>query len=285
MKIIESPREGMQGMEKIIPASDKLNYLHSLLNIGFDTVEAGSFVSARLIPQMADTAEILGQLDPGNSKSNIMVLVVNKQGVDQAVSYPVISHLSFPFSFSPVFLKHNLNASIDQCLQTLHYLLNACSKSGKIPVIYISMAFGNPYGDAWHIDKLLLWIEKLKSLGVHHLPLSNVSIEISPQLISSVFSAVHREFQGMDIGLHLHTTPYLWKEKVRAAFDEGCRRFDTVIHGYGGCPMAGGEMLGNLDTLNMLYFLEESGIKHTLSKAALLESGVLASKIFGKEVI
>ncbi|MHC1706631.1 MAG: hypothetical protein AB9842_03800 [Bacteroidales bacterium] len=283
MKIIESPREGIQGLDYIIPFKQKLDYIQSLLSVGFHTVEVGSFVSPKLIPQMADSAKILERLDYSSTNSGIMVLVVNNKGTDQALAYPQITHLSFPFSFSQVFLKHNLNVSQETCLSTLDYLLNACAKTGKTPVIYCSMAFGNPYGEPWNIDLLLSWIEKLKSFGIQHIPLSNVSIEIDASLISSVYHEVYKEFPEIETGLHLHTSGFQWKEKVEAAWQAGCRRFDTVIHGFGGCPMAGGPLLGNLDTANLISFLEEKQIPSPLDTQLLTESTRIASGIFYQE--
>lgn len=279
MKIIESPREAMQGLSNSIPTEQKINYLQTLLKVGFDTIEAGSFVSPKLIPQLADTKEVLDKLDLSGSRSHLMVLVVNRKGIDLASSLPLISHLSFPFSFSPGFLKKNLNSGPGEVLQVLDYLLNACVKSGKVPVIYISMAFGNPYGDPWNTDLLMTWVSKLKNMGIQHLPLSNVSIEIDSTLINRVFSLINVEFPDLETGLHLHTGKKNWYEQVDAAYQAGCRRFDTVINGLGGCPMADKTLLGNLDTGNFLQFLESKNIT-TPDKAIFSQAAYQASQLF-----
>ncbi len=272
MKIIESPREGMQSLHYTIPTEKKVRYIQRLLKIGFDTVEVGSIVSRKLIPQMADTLEVIQQLDFSGTRSNRMVLVVNKKGGEIISEVKEITHISYPHSISPLFLEKNLNTTPEQSLETVSELVNLSEKTGKQLVIYISMAFGNPYGDPWNMDILRKEIRLLKKIGVRVIPLSNVAIEIDKILIKQVFSQLIPEFPQIEFGLHLHTTNKDWNENVTAAYECGCRRFDSVINGYGGCPMTGKEMLGNLATENLVAFAEEHGLAGDLDHDALNEA-------------
>ncbi|MFZ4521983.1 MAG: hypothetical protein ACOYNC_09765 [Bacteroidales bacterium] len=254
MKIIESPREGMQGFSRIIPTREKVRYINQLLRVGFDTVEIGSIVSPQLIPQMADSLDVLNSLDLAGTTTNLMFLCVNNRGADLLAGRDEITHISYPFSFSPAFLKLNVNTTVQKSFDTAEYVINLCHAKGKQAVIYISMAFGNPYGDPWNLDILVESVSKLYQAGVRIIPLSNVSMEIEPELISKVFSSLIPFFPDVEFGLHLHTSNQGWREKTAAAYDAGCRRFDGVINGMGGCPMAGKELLGNLKTENLVEF-------------------------------
>jgi hydroxymethylglutaryl-CoA lyase len=260
MKIIESPREGMQSLHFTIPTGKKVRYIQQLLNVGFDTVEVGSIVSRKLIPQMADTLEVLQQLDFSNTRSNRMALVVNKKGAEIISGVKEITHISYPHSISPAFLHKNLNSTTDQSLETVSDIANFCEKTGKQLVIYISMAFGNPYGDRWNTDILQESIRELKKIGVKIIPLSNVAIEIDKHLIREIYSLLIPEFPEIEFGLHLHTTNKDWEANISAAYESGVRRFDSVINGYGGCPMTGKEMLGNLKTENLVSFAKDHGL-------------------------
>jgi hydroxymethylglutaryl-CoA lyase len=271
MKIIESPREGMQSLHNIIPTEKKVRYIQQLLNVGFDTVEMGSIVLPKLIPQMADTLEVLKQLDFSSTRSNRMVLAVNTKGAEIISEVKEITHISYPHSISPVFLKKNLNTTTEQSLQTVTDLVNICEKSGKHLVIYISMAFGNPYYDPWNMEILQETIYILKNIGVKTIPLSNVAIEINASQIKDMFSELIPEFPMVEFGLHLHTTNQNWLENITAAFDSGVRRFDSVVSGYGGCPMTGGEMLGNLSTENLVEFAVKRDLAGNLDMASLKE--------------
>ncbi|MCX6247855.1 MAG: hydroxymethylglutaryl-CoA lyase [Bacteroidetes bacterium] len=282
MKIIESPREGMQSLDFTIPTEKKVSYIRQLLKVGFDTVEVGSIVSRKLIPQMADTLEVIRQVDFSATRSNRMVLVVNTRGAELISGVKEITHISYPFSISSTFLKKNLNATTAQSIQTVSEIVNLCEKTGKQPVIYISMAFGNPYGDPWNMGLLIGWIDQLKKLGVKTVPLSNVAIEIGPELIRKVFTNLVPEFPDMEFGLHLHTTNKEWQENVMAAYESGCRRFDSVISGYGGCPMTGKEMLGNLKTENLVEFARGKGLSENLDTAALNDAYQLVASTFVK---
>jgi len=280
IRIIESPREGMQGFPRLIPAREKAEYISQLLKTGFDTVEIGSFVSPRFIPQMADSLDVIRMIDFSATNSSCMFLVVNTKGAECMVKVPEVSHLSFPFSFSPTFLKHNVNRTVDQYFETAGAFIDLCHNNLKSPVIYMSMAFGNPYGDPWSIDKLAEWCGKLHRSGARTICLSNVSIEIDASVISEVFSHLIPDFPDVEFGLHLHTSAEGWHEKVDAAFRAGCRRFDSVIHGLGGCPMSGDKMLGNLATQNLVQFASEKNMIGAFDLAEFEKSCMVAEKIF-----
>jgi hydroxymethylglutaryl-CoA lyase len=280
IKIIESPREGMQGFSRIIPTGEKVRYIDLLLRAGFDTVETGSLVSPRLIPQMADSREVLEKLDLSGITTNRMFLVLNDRGARMVAEEEKITHISYPFSFSPTFLKLNVNSTVEQSLETTKLVAELCRKSGKQAVIYISMAFGNPYNDPWSLDILVEWVGKLYQAGARIIPLSNVSLEIDRTMIRDVFSRLVPMFPDVEFGLHLHTSNLGWFEKVNAAYMAGCRRFDGVINGHGGCPMAGKEMLGNLKTENLVEFAARKKIAVGIRDSAIKEACRLATEIF-----
>lgn len=280
MKIIESPREGMQGFSRIITTAGKVCYINHLLRAGFDTVEIGSIVSPRLIPQMADSLEVLRELDLGGTTSNRMFLAVNRKGAEILSMIDAVTHISYPFSFSPAFLKLNMNTTVEESLETVRDIINLCGKTGKKPVIYISMAFGNPYNDPWYPDLLLHWVKILHAAGAMTIPLSNVSMEIDSELIKTIYSALVPMYPGTEFGLHLHTANQGWYEKVEAAYAAGCRRFDGVINGLGGCPMAGKDLLGNLKTENLVEFAVEKKIPLWIDNEELKEAIRVAGEIF-----
>lgn len=269
MKIIDSPREGMQSLARIIPAAEKIRYIDRLLRVGFDTVEVGSYVSPKVIPQMADSLEVLKQLDRRNVASNIMFLAVNGRGAEVLAPLEGITHLSFPFSFSPTFLKLNVKSTVEESFTTVRQVVGLCRRYGKEPVIYLSMAFGNPYGDPWNPELLAEWTGRLYDEGAYTQVLSNVSLEIGSDLIRDVYGTLIPRFPEVEFGLHLHTDNRGWKEKVEAAWDSGVRRFDGVMSGRGGCPMAGKEMLGNLRTENLVEFARTKGIPCGVDEAEL----------------
>ena len=280
MEIIESPREGMQSLHYVIPLENKVKYLDALLKVGFDTVELGSIVSARFIPQMADTLEVVQKLDYTSTHSNRMILVVNKKGAEIIAERDEITHISYPFSISPAFLKMNLNTTLDKTIETVGEIVEICERKKKHPVIYISMAFGNTFGDEWSMDILRKWINILYRMGVRTIALSNVSIEINNAQISEIFSDLVPRFPDIGFGLHLHTTNRNWYENVNAAYEKGCRRFDAVIHGWGGCPMSGKELLGNLKTENLIEYNYQNHLPLNLNPDALEQSYTLASLMF-----
>ncbi len=256
MRIIESPREAMQGFSHVIPTQEKVRYINHLLRTGFDTVEIGSIVSPKIIPQMADSLEVLKNLDLTGVTTKRMFLVVNTRGAELLAELDEITHISYPFSFAPAFLKRNLNTTPEKSLDTVKVITEICTKTGKQAVIYISMAFGNLDGDPWSIDLLVEWVGKLHEAGAGIIVLSNVAMEIDAAMISDVYSRLIPTLPQVEFGLHLHTTNEGWQEKVNAAYQAGCRRFDGVMNGLGGCPMSGTEMLGNLKTENLVEFAE-----------------------------
>jgi hydroxymethylglutaryl-CoA lyase len=280
MKIIESPREGMQGFTRMISTEDKIRYINRLLRAGFDVVETGSLVSPKLIPQMADSLEVLKKLDLSGITTGRMVLAVNKKGAEILSEMDEITHIAYPFSFSPAFMKLNMNSTPEQALETTGEIVNLCDKNGKQAVIYISMAFGNPYGNPWDMETLVYWADKLHQLGARTIPLSNVSVPLGEKQITEVYSALIPMFTDVEFGLHLHTTGDGWYKRVNAAYLAGCRRFDSVISGRGGCPMAGEEMLGNLKTEDLVEFAWKNRIHITIDQGVMKEVCTLAGKVF-----
>jgi hydroxymethylglutaryl-CoA lyase len=282
IRIIESPREAMQGIKTIIPAEKKIAFINDILKVGFDLVETGSIVSPKRIPQMADSLEVLEKLDISTARSKLMFLVVNKKGAEIISGNEKISALSYPFSVSPAFAKLNLNATMEQTLEVVDSIWELCLKRNKEFILYLSMAFGNPYGDPWSLDLLCQWLERFSDMGIKTIPLSNVVVPIDEQMISKVFSTVIPGFPSLETGLHLHTTFEGWYGKVNAAYLAGCRRFDTVMNGLGGCPESGEDLLGNLDTVNFYEFLKEKGIETSVESEALTEASRHAAKLFSE---
>lgn len=280
IRIIESPREGMQGVEQFIPTSSKIRFVNQLLKVGFNTVEIGSIVNPKVVPQMADTLELIGNLDVENSESERMVLVMSRRGAGRVAPMEEVTALSYPFSFTPSFLEKNVRSTVDEVYGTTAEVINFCGKYGKKAVIYISYAYGNPYGDPWNMDLLLDWIGKLRNAGAQIIPLSNVSLEIDATIIDEVFNAIMTEYPDLEFGLHLHHGAGDWSAKVDAAYLAGCRRFDTVINGFGGCPMSGHELMGNLATQDMVRFLHEKQLPDPLEPTLLNDSIRIANEIY-----
>lgn len=261
IKIIETPRDGMQGIDQFIPTGKKIEYINRLLKCGFDTVEVGSFVSPKAIPQMADTAEVLDKLDLSESKSKIAVLVANTKGGKLAVDFEQVDELFYPFSTSPTFLEKNLHTTIEQAERTIDELQNLCIKNKKELVAFISLAFGDPYGDVWSTDLVNHWVEKLVSKGIKKIPLADTIGDVKPQLIEMVCKAVVLNFPNIEFGLHTHAYPGKGLRKIDAAWQSGIRRFDTVINGLGGCPMTDKELVGNLNLEILLQFCKNNNIQ------------------------
>lgn len=266
MKIIECPRDAMQGIKDFIPTAQKVAYLNSLLKVGFDTLDFGSFVSPKAIPQMRDTANVLSQLD--DSDTRLLAIVANQRGADEACSFERIDYLGYPFSVSENFQKRNTNKSIDQSLSLVEQLQNTCERHHKSLVVYMSMAFGNPYGEHWHEDIVAKWGEKLSDLGVKIIALSDTTGVSNPNNIKSLFSLLIEEFPQIEWGAHLHTHLESWREKVESAYNSGCRRFDGAIKGYGGCPMAKDDLVGNMPTEKLLSFTQEKKIETAINTLA-----------------
>lgn len=281
MKLIECPRDAMQGLHDYMSVEDKVRYINAILKVGFDTIDAGSFVSPKAIPQLKDTAEVLSKLDMSSTKSKLLVITANKRGAEEAVQYDEVSYLGFPFSISETFQKRNINSTIEDSLRRLDKVQNLCVKNNKKMVTYFSMAFGNPYGDEWSPEIVANWVEKLiEGAGVEILSLSDTIGTSKPDSIKWLFEYVIPNFPGVEIGAHLHTTPDTWKEKIAAAIESGCQRFDGAIKGFGGCPMATDDLTGNMATENIISYLNENDMEHGLNEKAFNEALMLSLEIF-----
>lgn len=271
IKIIETPRDGLQGLKDFVPTGEKISYINKLLEVGFDTVEVGSFVSSEVIPQMKDTAEVLQGLDKGTSTSRIMVLVTSKKRGEEAAKYGIIDDLLFPFSVSPTFLKININSDFDKSNGIIQDLLEICDKSKKKLIVYITMGFGNPYGDKWDPGIVEEWVGYLYDFGQRIIPLSDILGNVTPEIITTVYSKLIKTFPDIEFGIHLHARPGEYYEKVDAAYQCGIRRFDSVTGGFGGCPMTGDELVSNLDTHDLVEYCEKNKIPHGLDLVRLGE--------------
>lgn len=271
VKIIECPRDAMQGIEEFIPTGKKIDYLNALLKVGFDTIDFGSFVSPNVIPQMRDTAEVLRKLNFGNPKSEIpnpklLAIVANLRGAEDAIQHEEIFYLGFPFSISETFQKRNTNSTIEESLKTVDAIQNLCSKNKKELVIYISMGFGNPYGEKWNVDIAAKWVEKIAGMEIKIISLADTIGIANPESISFLFKNLIPEFPRVEFGAHLHSAPHNWEEKIDAAYKNGCRRFDSAIRGFGGCPMAKDELVGNMATENLIVYFEKEKVELGLDK-------------------
>ena len=258
VKIIECPRDAMQGIRQFIPTPDKVRYINALLKVGFDTIDFGSFVSPKAIPQMRDTAEVLQQLELSETRSKLLAIVANVRGAQDASQFPVIDYLGYPFSISENFQMRNTGKTVEQSLVTLEQIMEIASNRGKEVVAYLSMGFGNPYGDPWDVDIVAEWTRTLSELGVSIISLSDTIGVASGETISYLFSNLIPRYPAIEFGAHMHTHPAHWHEKVDAAYRAGCRRFDGALKGFGGCPMAKDELTGNMPTEKLLsYFTAE----------------------------
>ncbi|WP_136667983.1 hydroxymethylglutaryl-CoA lyase [Flavobacterium sp. H122] len=280
IKLIECPRDAMQGIKDFIPTDKKVQYIQSLLRVGFDTIDFGSFVSAKAIPQMQDTAEVLSKLDLSKTESKLLAIIANTQGAENASVHPEINYLGFPFSISENFQMRNTHKTIAESLITLQEILNIADKSNKEVVTYISMGFGNPYGDPWNVEIVGEWAEKLASLGVKILSLSDTIGSSTPEVIEYLFSNLIPKYPNVEFGAHLHTTPDKWHEKVDAAYKAGCRRFDGAMQGFGGCPMATDKLTGNMPTEKLLSYFTTQKADHNLSAMSFESAYNEALKIF-----
>lgn len=254
VKIIECPRDAMQGIRTQIPTGAKIRYIQALLGCGFHTIDFGSFVSPKAIPQMADTAEVLSGLDLSRTTSHLLAIVANLRGAEEACRHPQIRYLGYPFSISENFQMRNTHKTIAQSIDLLQEILSEAAKHGKEVVTYISMGFGNPYGDPWNVEIVAEWTERLVAMGVDILSLSDTVGTSTPEIIEHLFGNLIPRYPGVEFGAHLHTHPRSWHEKVDAAFRSGCRRFDGAIQGFGGCPMARDELTGNMPTEKLLSY-------------------------------
>ncbi len=279
VKLIECPRDAMQGLKAFIPTEVKVRYLNQLLKVGFHTLDFGSFVSPKAIPQMRDTAEVLQRLDK-DSPTRLLAIVANLRGARDACSQKAITYLGYPFSISETFQIRNTNATIEESFERVEQIQELCLEHDKQLVIYISMGFGNPYGDPWNYEIVQYWIQRLSALQIRIFQLSDTIGVSTPENISYLFEHLLPLFPKLEIGAHLHTTPQSWREKTEAAWNSGCRRFDGAIRGYGGCPMAKDELTGNMPTENMLAFFREKKIETGLDLQAFQQAMKMAAQIF-----
>ena len=280
IKITECPRDAMQGIKQMIPADLKAKYINQLLKVGFDTIDFGSFVSPKAIPQMHDTAEVLRQLNLTTTKSKLLAIVANTRGAQDACAFEEINYLGFPFSISETFQQRNANSSIAESLTRVEEIQNLCVTHKKELVVYISMAFGNPYGDLWNGDVVIEWTKKLSDLGIKIIALSDTTGVSDKENISYLFSNIIPEFKGVEIGAHLHSTKESALEKIDAAFKSGCQRFDVAIHGFGGCPMAKDDLTGNLATEDLESYFDKNNLLFNVNKQALQKAYADSWRLF-----
>jgi hydroxymethylglutaryl-CoA lyase len=270
----------MQGIKQLIPTELKAKYINTLLKVGFDTIDFGSFVSPKAIPQLVDTAEVLKQLDLSNTKSKLLAIVANQRGAQDACNFEEINYLGFPFSISETFQQRNANSSIAESLIRVEEIQTLCLQHKKELVVYISMAFGNPYGDLWNSDIVMNWTKKLSDLGIKIIALSDTIGVSNPENINYLFSNIIPEFKNVEIGAHLHSTKEKATEKIDAAYKSGCKRFDVAIHGFGGCPMAADDLTGNLATEDLEAYFIKNNINLNLNTEVLREAYESSWNIF-----
>jgi hydroxymethylglutaryl-CoA lyase len=280
VQLIECPRDAMQGWKTIIPTQKKVDYINSLLQVGFSCIDFGSFVSPKAIPQMADTAEVVKTLDRQGSSSSLLAIVANERGAGDAVAFDSIGYLGFPFSVSPEFQLRNTNASQDQALRRVEAIQEICVQKNRKLVVYLSMAFGNPYGDAWSEEIVFEWAGKMAGLDIGILSLADTVGLATPEQVFDMSRFLIESLPDVEMGVHLHSRPDNWREKLDAAWRAGCRRFDGALKGVGGCPMANDELVGNMDSEKMIGYFQEIGQPLPLNEKALAESLRLASQIF-----
>ncbi len=282
MKIIECPRDAMQGLPDFIPTPLKLQYLQQLLTVGFDTIDFGSFVSPAAIPQMRDTAEVLAGLDLSNTRSKLLAIVANTRGAIEAARFEQITYLGFPLSISETFQRRNTNKTMAEALHTLNEIQDICKKSNKTLVTYISMGFGNPYGDPYDTARVIQFVELLMTRGISIISLADTVGVAEAANVRTLFQSLVQEYPAIELGVHLHATPATAMTKIAAAFEAGCKRFDGAIRGYGGCPMANDDLVGNLPTETIFSYLQTQGVVFDLDRHAFERSLKLADEIFPK---
>lgn len=280
IKLTECPRDAMQGLHDFVPTEIKAAYINLLLQVGFDTIDFGSFVSAKAIPQMRDTTAVLDKLEISSSSSKLLAIVANLRGVEDAVQYDQITYLGFPFSISETFQQRNTNSSIKQSLVTVEQMMKQCERNNKMAIVYLSMGFGNPYGDDWSHELLEYWVSQLAERGVQILSLADTIGVSTPDKIRYIFPYLTENFSELEFGVHLHSTPSSWKEKVEAAYQCGCTRFDSALKGYGGCPMASDSLVGNIATENVIGYLKDQGEDLKLNMDKWQEALLFSSRIF-----
>ena len=280
IKLIECPRDAMQGWPHFIPTEKKIKYINALLKVGFDTIDFGSFVSPKAIPQMADTKDIINNLQLVNSKSKLLAIIANERGATDAIVFDEITYLGFPFSVSETFQKRNTNSTIEESLKRVEVIQNLSFINNKELVIYISMGFGNPYGDIYNEEIVFNWVNKLVAMGIKIISLADTVGLASADQVYRVTKNIVDSLPAIEIGVHLHSTPNNWREKIDAALQAGCKRFDGALKGIGGCPMAGDDLVGNMDTELMIPYFNELNLLNNLDMDALKQCSQIATEIF-----
>lgn len=280
-KLVECPRDAMQGLHDFVPTELKSKYLNLLLEVGFDTLDFGSFVSPKAIPQLADTKEVLANLNLDHNATKLLAIVANLRGVEEAVTHDQINYLGFPFSISETFQQRNTNSSIAQSLNTVEEMISLCDKNNKTAVVYLSMGFGNPYGDDWNYEIIEKWADALVNKGVQILSLADTVGVSTPEKIEDILPKLISKFENIEIGIHLHSTPTERFEKIEAAYNSGVKRIDSALKGFGGCPMATDDLTGNIATEDVINFLNSKGENLNLNMAKWNEAMALSSQIFG----
>jgi len=280
VKLIECPRDAMQGWHNFITTEKKISYINCLLQVGFDTIDFGSFVSAKAIPQMADTKEVIRDLQLENTGTKLLAIIANERGAKEAVKFDEITYLGFPFSISKTFQLRNTNSSIEESLQRVDAIQSLCLQHKKILVLYLSMAFGNPYNDAYNEEVLLYWADEIAKKSISIISLADTVGVATPQQISFACKTLINKYPSIEFGVHLHSTQKNRKEKLDAAFNEGCSRFDGALKGIGGCPMAQDELVGNMDTIFMIDHFKQKNLMSNINEEALQQSIKIANEIF-----
>jgi hydroxymethylglutaryl-CoA lyase len=280
VKLVECPRDAMQGLHDFIDTPVKVAYINQLLRVGFDTIDFGSFVSPKAIPQMRDTSEVLAKLDLSGTTTKLLAIVANQRGAEEACEHPEIQFLGYPFSISETFQLRNTNATIAESLKRTAAIQELCASKGKQLVLYISMGFGNPYGDPWNVEIVHKWVNELIPLGIRIFSLSDTIGCSNPENIAYLFNSLIPTFPDIEFGAHLHTQPHNWREKVQAAWEHGCRRFDGALRGFGGCPMAKDDLTGNMATENLIFFLDEVQEPLQIDRSAFGKSMGMAMDVF-----
>lgn len=280
VKLVECPRDAMQGIPTYIPAETKARYINKLLQVGFDTIDFGSFVSPKAIPQMRDTAEVLSQLDLDNTSTKLSAIVANKRGAVDAAQHAEIDYLGYPFSVSETFQLRNTNSTIEESLGRVEEIQNICSQSNKKLLVYLSMGFGNPYGDEWNVEIVQKWVDKLANMDIKLMALSDTIGVSNPNSISYLFSHLIPPYPDVVFGAHLHTNPATWEEKIAAAYENGCLRFDSAMLGYGGCPMAKDELVGNMPTEPIVDYFSKHDADFDIDMEAFHDALKMAQEVF-----
>ena len=280
LKLIECPRDAMQGWANFIPTENKIKYLNQLLKVGFDTLDFGSFVSPKAIPQMADTALVYDALELDNTDTKLLAIIANVRGAESAISFEKIQYLGFPFSISETFQQRNTNISISEAFKTVETIQNLCQKANKQLVIYFSMGFGNPYGDVFNAEIVSNWAEKMSHLGIKIIALSDTVGVAKSEIITELFANLIPQYPNIEFGAHFHATNDTWQMKIQSAYQAGCLRFDGAIGGFGGCPMAEDELVGNINTQNMIQYFENQGVNLGLNRFEFNKSVEISRDIF-----